>query len=179
MRFFTYIISPACFAGAMLLYFAGLANCMEKNWPYAGLCALICAICIYVCAEFWNQNRYRRMRLKTVDRLSGESFEEYLKAHFTRLGYRVKLTRSTADYGADLLLKKRGKTTVVQAKRYEKPVGIAAVQEVIGAAVYYESDQAMVVTNRYFTRNARNLAEQSQVDLWDRTRLKKEFGAKE
>lgn len=179
MRFFSYFISVICFAIVLLLYVAGLVNCMEEKWAYAGLCSLTCAVFICICFDTWRRNRYRRMRLKKVDRLTGEDFEEYLRAHFTRLGYRVKLTPSTADYGADLLLKKRGKTTVVQAKRYEKPVGIAAVQEVIGAAAYYETDQAMVVTNRYFTRNARNLADQSQVELWDRSRLKKEFGAKE
>ena len=166
-------------AGVPVFYILGYANCLAGNRAGAGLYAFAAAVCLFVFYSGWIRNRYLRMRLKKVDKLSGESFEEYLKEHFKKRGYKVKTTRRSGDYGADLLMKKRGKTTVVQAKRYEKPVGVFAVQEVIGAMAYYEADSAMVVTNRTFTKNARNLAEQSGVDLWDRERIQKEFGARE
>lgn len=119
------------------------------------------------------------MKLKKIDKMSGRSFELYLKAQFERLRYRVTLTEASNDYGADLILKKRGKKIVVQAKRYDKNVGIAAVQEVIGAVAYYDADEAMVVTNQYFTKNAYNLAKQNNVALWTRKELKEKMGARD
>ena len=70
--------------------------------------------------------------------------------------------------GADLILRRRGEKIVVQAKRYEKNVGIAAVQEAVGSVAYYDADRAMVVTNSGFTKSARNLARQNEVELWGR-----------
>lgn len=106
-----------------------------------------------------------------VDRMSGEEFEKFLKAHFTNLGYKVELTPVTCDYGCDLILIKDGIKSVVQAKRYTDTVGIKAIQEIIGAMQYYRAQSAMVVTNSFFTTNARELADRSNVILWDRNIL--------
>ena len=172
-------ICVICLIGAVFFYTAGYMSCLARSWPYAGLSALLCAACSVFFTAEWRRDRYLSMSLRKIDKMSGLSFEQYLQTHFKKMGYKVKMTEATGDYGADLVLTKRGETTVVQAKRYSKSVGVAAVQEVIGAMAYYEADRAMVVTNMRFTRNAKNLAEQSNVELWDRDRLKKEFGAKE
>ena len=179
MKYLINIAGFVFFAGAVFFYLVGFVACLDGKWTGAGLDALLCALCLLTFYGCWTWSRYLRMRLRKVDKLSGEAFEQYLKAHFRQMGYRVKETEKTGDYGADLLLTKRGRTTVVQAKRYARPVGIAAVQEVIGAVSWYEADQGMVVTNCSFTRNAVNLAGQTGVDLWDRDRLKKEFRARE
>ena len=65
------------------------------------------------------------------------------------------------------MLNKDGKKIVVQAKRYSKDVGIKAVQEVIGAKSYYNADEAWVVSNRYFTKAAKDLAQKGNVLLVD------------
>ena len=82
------------------------------------------------------------------------------------------------DYGADLVLRKWGKKIVVQAKRYERNVGIAAVQEVVGSIAYYKADRAMVVTNSNFTKSARDLAKRNEVELWGRKEMQKKFHIK-
>ena len=84
-----------------------------------------------------------------------------------------------APYGADLIVRKRGEKIVVQAKRYEKNVGIAAVQEAVGSVAYYDADRAMVVTNSGFTKSARNLARQNDVELWGRYDIQKKFKIRE
>ena len=117
--------------------------------------------------------------MKKVDKLSGRAFEKYLRIQFRHLGYRVKLTESSHDYGADLVVKKRGEKIVVQAKRYEKNVGIAAVQEAVGSIAYYDADRAMVVTNSGFTQSARNLARQNDVELWGRYDIQEKFKIRE
>lgn len=106
--------------------------------------------------------------IQIIDKMSGEEFEKFLLVHFEKLGYKVKLTPKTGDYGADLILNKDGIKTVVQAKRWNKKVGIEAIQQIIGARSYYKADRSIVITNNFFTKNAVSLAKSSEVILWDR-----------
>jgi len=119
----------------------------------------------------WKRRRYLRSSLKKIDRFSGEEFEEYLCAVFRHRGYRVETTDASHDFGADLIASRSGYRMVVQAKRYQKNVGVEAVQQVIGSMRYYDADYAMVVTNSYFTASAIKLAEANDVLLWDRDQL--------
>ncbi|MDD7114580.1 MAG: restriction endonuclease [Lachnospiraceae bacterium] len=137
--------------------------------------ALACAICLILAVKQMIKTHYLNLTMRKVDKLSGRAFEKYLRVQFRHLGYRVRLTESSHDYGADLVIKKRGEKIVVQAKRYEKNVGIAAVQEAVGSIAYYDADRAMVVTNSGFTKSARNLARQNDVELWGRYDIQKKF----
>ena len=142
---------------------------------YSALCALL----LLLFGKRVMKLHYLNMRLKKVDKLSGRAFEKYLRVQFKHLGYRVRLTDYSHDYGADLIVKKRGEKIVVQAKRYEKNEGIAAVQEAVGSVAYYDADRAMVVTNSNFTKSARNLAKQNEVELWGREEIQKKFRIRE
>ncbi|WP_052404874.1 restriction endonuclease [Bacillus rubiinfantis] len=68
-------------------------------------------------------------------------------------GYHVEVTNPSGDFGGDLLLRKRKEKAVVQAKRYgeDKKVGVDAINEVVGAAGYYNATKKIVITNRYYT----------------------------
>lgn len=136
---------------------------------------LLCAAALVWLVRRLVNGRYLRMSMRKVDRLNGRAFEKYLCAQFRHLGYRVTLTDYSHDYGADLILRRRGEKIVVQAKRYERNVGIAAVQEAVGSVAYYDADRAMVVTNSGFTKSARNLARQNNVELWGRYDIQKKF----
>lgn len=74
---------------------------------------------------------------------------------------------------ADLFVTRFGKDMVIQAKNYSGSVGNSAVQQVISAKTFYGCDEAMVVTNSYFTRSAKELAESALVRLIDRDELQK------
>ena len=106
-----------------------------------------------------------------IDIMDGEEFEKYLELGFRKLGYAVKLTPKSKDYGADLILYKNGVTIAVQAKREERPVGISAVQQITSAIKHYNADKGMVITNNYFTSYAYNLARSNEIQLWDRNKL--------
>ncbi|MCU0544116.1 MAG: restriction endonuclease [Oscillatoriaceae cyanobacterium Prado104] len=106
-----------------------------------------------------------------VDRMTGEEFEEFLACCFRNLGYAVETTPKTGDFGADLILSKGRKKTVVQAKRYQGKVGNSAVQEVVSAIKYYGAQDAIVITNSNFTSNACKLALANGVQLWGREQL--------
>jgi restriction system protein len=103
--------------------------------------------------------------------LNGEDFERYLEILFKKLGYQVRRTPYQGDYGADLILRRGDEDISVQAKRYNRAVGVKAVQEAVTAKDYYGCNKAMVVTNSYFSRQARTLAKANSVELWDRNEL--------
>ncbi len=66
---------------------------------------------------------------------------------------------------------RHNQVTVCQAKLYQENVGIAGVQEVIGAREYYHADSAMVVTTANYTKAAKALAQEAHVMLWSREEL--------
>ena len=117
------------------------------------------------------QERLAASGIDEIDAMTGEDFERFLAAHFGRKGYRTEVTPKAADFGGDLIIKKDGRTVVVQAKRWNSLVGIESVQQVLGAINHYGADTGIVVTNSDFTENAYELAKKSPVELWNRTRL--------
>lgn len=144
--------------------------------------ALLCVIPIIfaIVQSHRKKQKYLNSPLALIDKFTGEEFEEYLKAHFEKLGYSVKLTPKTADYGVDLICKKLDKSGkwdifAVQAKRYNGKVGVSAIQQVIGGMKYYDCERGYVITNSYFTNNAWELANKSNITLWDRKTLMEKF----
>jgi len=117
----------------------------------------------------------RRRGLGAADAMTGEEFEDWLAALFRAAGWRVRHTRATGDFGADLVLGKSGDDVVVQAKRQGRPVGVAAVQQAAAARMHYGADRAMVVTNATFTPAALELAATNAVVLWDRDDIAREL----
>lgn len=119
--------------------------------------------------EHFNPNRFITMYL--VDAMDGFQFEAFLVEIFQTIGYDVKGTQKTADQGADLFVSRFGKTMVIQAKNYTSSVGNSAVQQAISAKAFYGCDDAMVVTNSWFTKSAKELATTASVRLVDREGL--------
>ena len=119
------------------------------------------------------RRRYLCSPLSKIDRMKGDEFERFLAAYFESQGYKVTVTGGTGDYGADLIIKRGGVKTAVQAKRYRNSVGAAAVQQVLGAKGHYHTKNCMVATNSYFTKEAKILAKENGVRLWDRNDLLK------
>jgi restriction system protein len=117
------------------------------------------------------ERRLARSGIDEIDRMTGLTFERRLFHLFSSLGYRVEETRARGDYGADLVIEKDGVRTVVQAKRWTKNVGVKAISEAVAAKPMYRCDRAMVVTNSYFTEQAKVLARANDVVLWDRDEL--------
>jgi len=110
--------------------------------------------------------------LTDLDATTGYHFEKVLASVIRSNGYsEVKVTKASQDYGVDLIAKKNGLTYCFQAKRYSKPVGITAVQEVHSAVGYYGADHGVVITNQTFTRNAQKLADKLGIKLVDRAEL--------
>ncbi len=165
-------------AGLLYTFWKGYVFYQQGSVEQAVGYAMLCSVCIMLFLRHLTDFYYLHMKMKKIDRLSGSAFEKYLEVQFRYLGYHVRRTSQSHDYGADLILKKHRKKIVVQAKRYAKNVGIAAVQEAVGSIAYYGADEAMVVTNSGFTKNAKILARQNAVTLWDRREIQKKFHIK-
>jgi restriction system protein len=145
---------------------AGLAPVLIGLWL---LCALFGAVVVYRLAQdSRSARRIAQSGIREIDQMPGPLFERRLVALFRALGYRVTPTGQAGDSGAELLIRKHGVTTAVQVRRSSTHVGVNAVQEASAAELKYKCTAAMVVTNRYFTAQARILAREDTVELWDR-----------
>lgn len=162
------ILYPILMLGSIKVYLS------TKNLTSTIAVFIIGTIIIFGVIYGFKRMRKRRLLdsgMDIIDDMSGETFEEFLLAHFKSLGYSGQLTPATADYGADLVLEKDGRKLVIQAKRWKRTVGIEAVQQVIGAIKHYSAQKGMVITNSSFTENAYELANSNGIELWDRTKL--------
>ncbi len=156
-------------------YWRPLLAFARIGWPWALGLAIILVMTVLLLRVILHQGQRRQDRalldVQKMSHMTGIEFESALKALFEAQGYQARLTPKTGDFGADLLLRQAGKLTACQAKRYKENVGIAGVQEVIGAREYYHADSAMVVTTAGFTKAARALAAEAHVELWSRAKL--------
>lgn len=147
----------------------GLVHAFLEFWP---LWLLIIAVALAKLVwRGYQLHRLSKSGIAEIDRMDGGTFEIFLSTLFRRLGYHVEVTRLRGDYGADLVLTKSKHRTAVQAKRWNKRVGVKAVQEAVAAKGYYRCDAALVVANREFTQQAKRLARANKVELWDRAVL--------
>lgn len=97
---------------------------------------------------------------------------KHLQKYYQKKGFKdVHISKSSNDYGIDILAKKDNYTYAIQCKRYNKPVGIKAIQEAIAGCVYYQCDIPVVFTNNIFSKAAINLANINDVELWDHDML--------
>jgi restriction endonuclease len=148
---------------------ATLLHSLAKLWPLWVLVALVAAAKLALWLH--QEVRLRRAGIAEVDRMDGPTFERFLVSLFRRLDYRVEHTGRRGDFGADLVVAKGGRRTVVQAKCWKRNVGVGAVQEAVAAKGYYRCDDILVVTNRRYTEPAKKLARANAVTLWSRDEL--------
>lgn len=98
---------------------------------------------------------------------TGIDYEKKVGERLAELGFQVRATAVTGDFGADLIVEKDDLIYVIQCKLTQRPVGIKAVQEAIAARKYYRGDFSVVVGQSDFTSAARELAIESNVILLD------------
>ena len=100
--------------------------------------------------------------------MTGLEFEKHCAKILKKSGYHnVQVTKSSGDYGVDVLASKRGHKYAIQCKYYKDTVGNSAVQEVVAGMRYYDCDRSIVMTNSTFTKSAKQLAAANNVELWE------------
>ncbi|HTZ14186.1 MAG TPA: restriction endonuclease [Mycobacterium sp.] len=97
-------------------------------------------------------------RMMAIDAMTGTEFEDYVAARLRRAGWQVTFTPVSGDYGVDLIAERDDKSLAVQCKRHGRPVGVAAVQQVVSGARHHGCAKSIVISNQEFTRAAKQLA---------------------
>jgi restriction system protein len=103
--------------------------------------------------------------------MSGTEFEDHVARIARSCGVPVIMTALTGDWGVDLIVGTRPNRLAIQCKRRSRPVGAAAVQEVVAGAPMQGCTKTMVVTNHEFTPAARELAQLHGCELVGRADL--------
>lgn len=138
----------------------------------------ILALIGYLLWAAW-ENRLRRKReyqqalleFRWREDMSPIEFEQCCADYLGLKGWDARTTKRSGDQGADVVARKAAHFLVVQCKKYGKPVGNKAVQEVIAAKAYQQATVAAVVSNQTYTPAARELAKKAGVLLLHFTEL--------
>ncbi|MBI6882916.1 restriction endonuclease [Pseudomonas putida] len=108
----------------------------------------------------------RRGGIQALKTMSWQDFERFCGLHFESKGYRVQLCGlGGADGGIDLLLRKRGKTTMVQCKHWKSRVSVMTVREMFGIMHANRYDAVIIVALSGYTREAQQWAAGKPISL--------------
>lgn len=105
----------------------------------------------------------RKSAGKLIKANRGIEFEKLCATLLEREGFDVRETPASGDFGADIIAEQDELTYAIQCKDLNKPVGVKAVQEAIGARRHYTVDFACVCADSGFTDAALELAASNKV----------------
>lgn len=109
------------------------------------------------------------VELMKIDSMDGLTFEQYVANLLSFNGFvNISVTKSSNDYGVDIVAFKLGHKYAIQCKNYSSPLGNSSIQEVFTGMAHYNASKSAVITNSFFTKNAKKLAIANSVELWDR-----------
>lgn len=97
--------------------------------------------------------------------MSPREFEHYCAAVLREMNWKARVTRASGDQGVDIVAEKRGMRIVIQCKKYSKPVGNRAVQEIVAGIAHEGARRGVVVATSEFTAAAVKLAASNEVLL--------------
>ncbi|CEK14023.1 predicted endonuclease related to Holliday junction resolvase [Chthonomonas calidirosea] len=155
----------------LLLFFLSseLFRCFLIFAVFVGLPALYFFVKVY--PHWVRMERLRCLRLADVDTMSGHTFEHYVARLMEHQGFKTTVTKGSGDLGVDIIARKNGVSYAVQCKRSSDNIPRNAVSDAVAGKQHYGCQEAMVVTNRYFTSGAKELARSTHCVLVDRETL--------
>jgi restriction system protein len=104
--------------------------------------------------------------VKFDPKMTGLQFEFFCEQKLSREGWTVTRTKGSGDQGIDLVIKKGKRKIGVQCKKFAKPVGNKAVQEVTAGIAHYKLNEGIVLSNSTYTKSAIQLAGTNNVRLF-------------
>jgi hypothetical protein len=113
----------------------------------------------------WGVVLQRRNPPSDVLLMSPVEYELFCVRLLSEAGWRVRHVGGLDDQGVDAIAELRGVRVAVQAKKYGRPAGNAAVQEVVAGKRYHGCVIAVVVCPVGYTRAAKQLAHANGVLL--------------
>lgn len=118
-------------------------------------------------AQLANNNNF----CVNVDALDPTQFEHYCADILRNCGWNARVTQASGDQGIDVIATFGNVKAVLQCKKYSRPVGNAAVQEIFAGKAFEQAQVAAVVSNADFTPSAKRLAAIAGVFLMHHSQL--------
>jgi restriction system protein len=146
---------------------------------YSLLAWVVLALCWIGAAASFFKSRHRKSLLDmqtgldSIAAMSWRQFELLVGEAFRRRGYLVEETGlGGADGGIDLILRKNGRTELVQCKQWRtRQVKVPTVREMWGLVAHHRADGVKIVCVGEFTRDASEFAEGKDIELINGKRL--------
>lgn len=129
--------------------------------------------------DFGNKTESHNQKTSAIkyDYMEGHEFEYFCADILRKNGFKnVEVTQGSGDQGIDIIAFKDGIKYGIQCKCYSNDIGNKAVQEAFSGKSFYNCHVGVVLTNRYFTASAKELAEKNGILLWDRDKLEEMVG---
>ena len=100
-------------------------------------------------------------------------YEHFCAKQFKLAGWdHAEATSGSADQGVDVIAKRGNEFLVGQCKKYSKPVGNSAVQQVVAGIKYYGANKGVVISPSGFTTSAEKLAASNNIELIHHSEIK-------
>lgn len=116
-------------------------------------------------------------KIEETDGMDGHAFEYWCADLLKMNGFTdVEVTKGSGDQGVDIIAVKDSIRYAIQCKCYSSNLGNGPVQEVNAGKSLYHCQIGAVMTNRFFTAGAKELANATGVLLWDRDKLQEMLG---
>ena len=110
--------------------------------------------------------------ISDIDKMKGSEFEDWCANLLRYNGYEnVRTTKSSGDQGVDILAEKDDIMYAIQCKCHSHDLSNTPIQEVNTGKTLYHCQIGVVMTNRRFTKGAKEAANATGVLLWDRDKL--------
>ncbi len=178
-RFFGLCILPIVIAMIFAGYISQINSIIIMGFVMLAFC--LGSILISILIKINKTKKERELQeaiiksnISQIDNLTPYMFEEWVARLLRNMGFKATITRKSGDYGIDVIAEKNQTQTKIgiQVKKYNKSVGIKAVQEVISGMSYYDCNEGWVVTSANdFTPAAKNLANKRNIKLITRNDL--------
>ncbi|MFK2905553.1 restriction endonuclease [Dyella ginsengisoli] len=159
-------------------YLSGLGEASAKGiytpigWMLLGGCWIAAT------ASFFGQAKRRvlldtQTGLDSLRRMSWKDFEMLAGEAFRRQGYVVTENGlGGADGGVDLILRKDGRTTLVQCKQWRSQrISVSVVREMYGVLTHERADAVKIVALGDYTLDARRFVQGKPIELIDGSAL--------
>lgn len=144
--------------------------------PFAWLALAICWLAAAI--SFLESRRRRRLLdvqsgLDSIAAMSWREFELLVGEAFRRQGYSVEETGlGGADGGIDLIIRREGRTELVQCKQWQaRQVNVSVVREMWGLVAHHGAAGARIVCTGTFTADAAAFAAGKPIELITGERL--------
>ncbi len=167
-------VSVALALIAYLVLPAVLPSPVVKGGLVGIVCVGLLALAAISALRAWKTGHMleRQTSIESLRAMPWKRFEDLLGEAYRRQGYRVGETLGGgADGGIDLVLRKEGRTILVQCKRQKQPVSVKIVRELYGVLIDRGAAGAKLVATTTFTPDAIAFASGKPIELIGSTAL--------